>query len=1040
MQIFKERTSQRKQAKLLPHAKLPQVIMTEEFLQAENIKNNPLIMETEQMAQTNAHSQPQYDVSIVLATKDRAALLDQMLTSLKNAVKNISCEIIVIEGSSTDNTIEVLRKHGINNIYSESEHLGQGRHSWPQLYNFGFSKATGKWAMFASDDILFGENCITNAVERLNKSDSEIAGGIFFYKNIVAEKSWDKFGMDFTCGHKLLMNYGLIRLDHFRQVGGLDESYKFYCSDTDLCYKLYESGQQLIPLPGSFVVHNNVMDVQKQANIDNSQADITLYQKRWQHFASMETPVPRRFMWQEDLIDAMNMPLALPELNSSIEPFWHGLSLMQQNMFNKAASTILQAVQSGCHHQVVLKYLKEAVIKSGDKILAGNIAKTFQSMTETQGKSEVTEISSQKKYPVLSIFMPVYNASQHLPATLDSILAQTFRDFELVIADDGSKDDTLSILDKYANADKRIKILRLQHVGPVGARNEAIKHCDPNSLYLLNHDGDDISLPTKLERLIDYLQTHPDIAIVGCFGDYYDNDGNFKGQPPIEWQPDRIRQTFGKVNSMIHSASVMRREVIEKTGLYRNEYSSVDDYDLYARALIAGFELANIPEVLHLIRLHDKSICSTQSGIQKILADRVRAYYNVSMATQKITGKISALSHDTNRPRLRILHTIEFYHPHIGGAEIVIQQLSQRLAKRGHQVTIATAAHPQRYFNELNGVNIEQFNIHGSMANGYEGTDIERYRRFLMEHPADVMMNYAAQQWSTDLVLDLMPTLKDQRVNILAPCGYSALTDSKTLKWSQFADYFNRTIPQSIPLYDAAIYHSGDYQDYEYAQNHGFTNSVIIPNAVCEEEFNTTPKINFREKYGINTKYMALCVANYHRSKNQSQIVECIRQMNRHDLTMVFIGKEGDTLDDLRSMAAGLNIKILNSIPREDTVAAYHQADIFLFASKVEASPLVIIEAKASRTPFISTDCGNVREWTGGIVCAPEKIAQYANRLLDDEKTRKTIAEEGFKEWKEKLTWKAVVDHYEELYLKLYYKKNMNHKSMSNNILIGGNI
>ena len=992
------------------------------------------------MIQNKNHTKPQYDVSIVLGTKDRGPLLDQMLTSLKTAAKGISYEVVIVEGASSDNTLEVLKKHGITHYYKEAEHLGPGKHTWAQLFNFCFSKARGKWVTYSSDDIIYCENSLSNAVAQLNKSGDEVAAGVFFYKNIIAEKGWDKFGMDFTRGHKLLLNYGLMRLDHFREVGGIEESYKFYCGDTDLCYKFYKSGKQLVPVPGSFVIHDNVFDMMKKDHLKTSPADEENCRLRWSHFVSMEMPVPRRLIWQEDLIDAMNLPLAMQKLDSSIEPFWHGLSLMQQNMFNKAALTILQSVQAGCQHQVVLNYLKEAVIQSGDKTLAENIAKALQYMAGTPSKSEVTEISPQKKPPVLSIFMPAYNASEHLHATLDSILAQTFRDFELVIADDGSQDDTLSILDKYAEIDKRVKVLRLQHVGPVKARNEAIKHCDPNSLYLLNHDSDDISLPTKLERLVGYLQAHPNIAIVGCFGDYYDNDGNYKGQPPIEWQPERIRQTYGKVNAMIHSASVLRRTVIEKIGLYRNDYSSVEDYDLYARSLIAGFELANIPEVLHLIRVHDKSISRTQSGTQKILADRVKAYYNASTAAKKITGEISTLTHGPDRPRLKILQTVEFYHPHIGGAEIVIQQLSERLVKRGHQVTVATSAHPQRLSTELNGVRIEQFDIHGSMTNGYGGTDIERYRRFLLEHPADIMANYSAQQWQTDLAFDLMPTLKDKRVNILSPCGYSALSDSKTLKWASYANYYNQTIPQSVPLYDAVVYHSGYYQDYEYAQDHGFTNSVIIPNAVCEEEFYAAPKIDFREKYGITTKYMALCVANFLPSKNQSRVIECIRQMNRPDLTMVLIGKQGKTINDLRAMAAGLNVKILNDIPRQDTVAAYHQADVFLFASKIEASPLVIIEAKASRTPFISTDCGNVREWTGGIVCTPEKIPQYANKLLDDEATRKTLAEEGFKEWKEKLTWTAVADRYEELYLKLYHAKQVNNKSIYSDILVGGNI
>lgn len=133
-----------------------------------------------------------YDVSIVLATKNRAKLLDNMISSLKEAVEGISYEIIVIEGGSSDDTPDVLRKHNITQIYKEEECLGPGRHSWPQLYNFGFSKARGKWAMYASDDIAFSEHCISKALEILNKQNEDVAGGIFYYKNLCStEPQWE---------------------------------------------------------------------------------------------------------------------------------------------------------------------------------------------------------------------------------------------------------------------------------------------------------------------------------------------------------------------------------------------------------------------------------------------------------------------------------------------------------------------------------------------------------------------------------------------------------------------------------------------------------------------------------------------------------------------------------------------------------------------------------------------------------------------------------------------------------------------------------
>ena len=230
--------------------------------------------------------QTTFDVSIIIATKNRARLLDAMLSSLKKAADEVNYEVIVIEGGSSDNTLEILRSHGIAQIYDEAGQLGKGRHSWSQLYNFGFSKAKGKWAMFASDDITFSEGCISQAVGLLNKQADDVAGGIFFYKNVFAEPGWDDFGIDYTYGQKLLLNYGLVRLDLFRDSRGLDDLYDFYCADGDLCLKLYEQGRQFIPLPHCFVTHNNVADVQKQVNVQAAQKDIDRYTARWKHFVS----------------------------------------------------------------------------------------------------------------------------------------------------------------------------------------------------------------------------------------------------------------------------------------------------------------------------------------------------------------------------------------------------------------------------------------------------------------------------------------------------------------------------------------------------------------------------------------------------------------------------------------------------------------------------------------------------------------------------------------------------------------------------------
>ena len=347
------------------------------------------VHKTESQKQLPDYLHAEYEVSIVVCTKDRAELLDQMLTSLKDAAKGVTCEIIVVEGGSCDNTLDVLRKHRIAKVYSEHEWLGPGRHTWPQLYNFGFSKATGKWAMYASDDIIFSRGCISQAVELLNKQQDQVAGGIFFYKNVhPTNPEWNKYGIDFTHGSKLLMNYGLVRLDYFRQVGGLDDRYQFYCADSDLCYKLYQSGKQFIVMPASFVAHDNILDEQKMANMDVGSRDIELCQRRWIHFVPTELPSPRRLLWQEDFFDAFNLPADLGKIDSGIEYFWHGLACFQQGLFEQAKAKFRQAIDSGCNHWQVLWYLARSAYLCGDKVLAGKMAKAVVKSAPDFGQAE----------------------------------------------------------------------------------------------------------------------------------------------------------------------------------------------------------------------------------------------------------------------------------------------------------------------------------------------------------------------------------------------------------------------------------------------------------------------------------------------------------------------------------------------------------------------------------------------------------------------------------------------------------------------------
>lgn len=260
--------------------------------------------------------------------------------------------------------------------------------------------------------------------------------------------------------------------------------------------------------------------------------------------------------------------------------------------------------------------------------------RTIAPGADDRGRTSDGPSETSGRAPVVSVFMPAYNAAKYLPDTIESLLGQTFSRFELLVADDGSEDRTRDIVREYAQRDARVRLLCLPHAGEVRARNAALGQVHPEAAYLLNHDSDDLSLPAKLEKLVAFLDGHPEIAAVGCLAEYFDDAGNPLGRPELDVAAASIRAHFGHRNSMVHSATLIRRGVFAALGGYREQYRSVDDYDLFARALLAGFHLANLPEVLHRIRLHPASVGTRQSERQARLAAEIGARFEAMCAPQ----------------------------------------------------------------------------------------------------------------------------------------------------------------------------------------------------------------------------------------------------------------------------------------------------------------------------------------------------------------------------------------------------------------------
>ncbi|MCX8009674.1 MAG: glycosyltransferase family 4 protein, partial [Ignavibacteria bacterium] len=177
--------------------------------------------------------------------------------------------------------------------------------------------------------------------------------------------------------------------------------------------------------------------------------------------------------------------------------------------------------------------------------------------------------------------------------------------------------------------------------------------------------------------------------------------------------------------------------------------------------------------------------------------------------------------------------------------------------------------------------------------------------------------------------------------------------------------------------------------------------------------------------------FLLLCVSNFLPTKRQDLLIEVFKKLGRNDVTLVLISKWGDEKFQkiIHTLAWGLNnVRILENIPREDTVSAFKSADLFVFASEIEAFPLVLLEAQISKTPFVSTDCGNSKELSGGIVCEINEFPKVINQLLDNESLRIELAQKGYDETIKFYTWEKVIEKYNKLFIELYYKKLVKNK------------
>ncbi len=218
-------------------------------------------------------------------------------------------------------------------------------------------------------------------------------------------------------------------------------------------------------------------------------------------------------------------------------------------------------------------------------------------------------MKNQTNQPLVSVIMPVYNAGSYLVEAIESILKQSYQNYEFIIINDHSTDNSWEIIKKYQKRyPKKIRAYNLKKTLNKGGDACAnIGLSKAKGKYIARMDADDISHPNRLKKQINFLEKHKDIFLVGANAKVINKKGKIIGDKIVPLTHQEIYKSFFTFNPIIHPSVMFRKIVNKKRFFYPKKFSANNDYYLFFKLICQGYKFANLEEKLLYYRIHDKN-------------------------------------------------------------------------------------------------------------------------------------------------------------------------------------------------------------------------------------------------------------------------------------------------------------------------------------------------------------------------------------------------------------------------------------------------
>jgi glycosyltransferase involved in cell wall biosynthesis len=371
---------------------------------------------------------------------------------------------------------------------------------------------------------------------------------------------------------------------------------------------------------------------------------------------------------------------------------------------------------------------------------------------------------------------------------------------------------------------------------------------------------------------------------------------------------------------------------------------------------------------------------------------------------------------------MRILHTANTYAPSLDGVAEVVRNISERLAKRGHEVHIATSAiRSADSYTDLRRVRVHRFSVRGNLAFGMNG-GVEKYSDFVRNGRWDILVNHGLHTWPTDALLDQIGAY---------PWPSILVTHGLVDEHPSFREYYSM-IPRHISNYYKWIRVSGCSGEAAYSKAFNLPMPPIITNGVDMDEW-ARPPLGLRHSWGVGQKPWVVYVSNHSPLKCHNvffRLADSLRNL-RARFTLIAgtypmakwgLGQFGISGGcayqcKLRSILSQGTVDLRINRPREEVVSAIREADLTVSTSRKEANSLALLESMAAGVPWVSFDVGSARQNDGGVVARNlDEMRQVVGELSRNPELRRHLGNAGRAQIVAKHNWDRIVDQYEQLY------------------------